>query len=1337
MEEITPDYELEEFNAIIDDEDDIENINPNLLSVSQLPSREYFCKPIQYPIIFTPYDIKENQIDGYSLELYGSEIGGNKVKVTVTDIPTDFYIIVNSKLFGDKDYYTEEQPGAIEKIQKLFNDHNVLKNQFNKLIKKLMETPYVKEDMLAQDFVELCKVYNVYDPDPSIFTGSNGYVLRKMLECGAIELYKCDSSLVAQAGDDNCNCILTTAMKKVMTFYHEMPIFCIHVNINSKRDILRLRKRAIKLCEVEGYSTYNNDMSAYYRKISRENDLQLSAVLSVPAENSSIRDVKYIDDSDKCPALVMTFDIETYSDNPNGDVPDGARREDHVFMIACTFHWHNKKEPFLSVVLMTFDTKPSKNWKTVVCANESDLILQFGKLFRQMKPDIIIGFNDTYDWGFIVKKAHLLNILDKLLTEMGEEVRKPTSEREIKVLAILEKYNMTIDDFIENRHPTDIDDDDSDYLSDPYYDVRDFIRENCGGNPNKYRIMKKQSGRNDLPNIVDNKNLIQKKDLKKYFCYQQNKDIKITADEIMTVSYLKITGCISIDVRVCFRKLYTRDSTVKSSLNTFLALEKLESKDDLPIATMFRYIREYQKTTVITEEHLKRNRIIARYCLHDAQRCQELMHKRVIYTDFRSLANISYTSFNDSYVGANGIKVRNLTAKEAHSVGYIINMIPPKLEHKMAKYTGAYVIHPNKGKSPSAKLLKAIFALNLPLSEEDAVKFIKDNEEEFIKSRPIAGLDFSSLYPSIMMAYNLSPEKIIKTREELDNVLKTYNYTDIDFKHYKYEYDGRQFDAWVKKHNNIKDKYGIFPNILIRLFAMRKELKKALEKLKEEHEHLQLELTELKESGSNITIVSNNLSIIDSKIKQLDSKQKAVKVFMNTFYGESGNSVSPLFLLQFASGVTSLGQYNLKFVKNYVETNGYYIRYGDTDSVYLSCPNKIFYELDMDFLMGKLTQKNYWVAQIELSMKNLNQCKENVNAALKADNGSIHLTMAYEEILFPVVFAGKKKYYGLAHETVINLDHTRKIFIRGIDVIKNGISPLVKDIGMAIMHESMSYMPYSLYELCIKHMTEAFHAYQDYELFKLSMAWKPMKKNIAAITFYKRMKAIGEILPEPNERMYYVVIKPDIDMYYTLSGCKSTPSKGNVMEYFEKAKRLQLPIDKLYYFKNLIAICARISNHDDLFVTITDTSKMSEEDLTIKDQDEQKRAEKHITNIIESLFKPDMSKGQEYKKIFKEEYEKVNYSKYFKYDVFLEDDASIEKHFNEVKSKCKLTAKLIILVEMMTMYNDMREVSTCIHEQLKHNVMNARIGNSERLKYEYNIDVVTKFEQVYKRLLIE
>jgi DNA polymerase elongation subunit (family B) len=74
----------------------------------------------------------------------------------------------------------------------------------------------------------------------------------------------------------------------------------------------------------------------------------------------------------------------------------------------------------------------------------------------------------------------------------------------------------------------------------------------------------------------------------------------------------------------------------------------------------------------------------------------------------------------------------------------------------------------------------------------------------------------------------------------------------------------------------------------------------------------------------------------------LDAEQNALKVYMNTFYGTAGDSKSPFFLRELAGGVTSAGQRNIKLVADFVKNKGFGIKYGDTDSLYLVCPEECF-----------------------------------------------------------------------------------------------------------------------------------------------------------------------------------------------------------------------------------------------------------------------------------------------------------------------------------------------------------------------------------------------------------
>ena len=90
---------------------------------------------------------------------------------------------------------------------------------------------------------------------------------------------------------------------------------------------------------------------------------------------------------------------------------------------------------------------------------------------------------------------------------------------------------------------------------------------------------------------------------------------------------------------------------------------------------------------------------------------------------------------------------------------------------------------------------------------------------------PISGLDYSSLYPSLIMAYNLSPEFLILDRNYKEEIKeKGYEIHDINFE-YKYENYllekcVKNIEGWTVRHDESKEKsnFGLYPSILKDLF---------------------------------------------------------------------------------------------------------------------------------------------------------------------------------------------------------------------------------------------------------------------------------------------------------------------------------------------------------------------------------------------------------------------------------------------------------------------------------------------------------------------------------------
>ncbi|PKC59830.1 DNA/RNA polymerase [Rhizophagus irregularis] len=653
--------------------------------------------------------------------------------------------------------------------------------------------------------------------------------------------------------------------------------------------------------------------------------------------------------------------------------------------------------------------------------------------------------------------------------------------------------------------------------------------------------------------------------------------------------HLKIPGCVAIDVQPCFMGFYPKAE--KSSLAFYLNESGLESKLDMPIHRMNKYYeRALNETNATTAEQMRE---IAKYCIIDALSCQRLMIKRNAINEYREIASIAFLSLFDAHYFAGGMKVCNLLGASAWRDGILTSTISIE-QTETGKYPGAYVFPPIKGLE---------------------------------NRRPVTGLDFASLYPNLIITYNLSPDKIILSEEQALSVEcsgKKLHKIEIPF-------NNRLLRAWSVRHNNIPEEKGLYANVLEYLSAKRNEMKKRLAPLKAIKEDMELVISSLG-LGKSLSLseaieqvlanakeekrtgLTKNLYHFINQEKHefmaeydsvsfecscLDAKQYAFKVYMNTFYGTAGDSKSPFFLREFAGGVTSAGQKNIKLVADFVKNKGFGIKYGDTDSLYLICSEECFQKCDEAYVSGNgISKEEYWSRMVEISMVEMEKLRDEVNDFLKEDNGSPYLKMAYEEVLFPVVFTGKKKYYGIPHESKPNFN--KKLFIRGVEVVKRGQSKHFREVGKKVMEESMRLdNTRTLHRIVEDVLKETINDISQIDLNGVikTAVWKPDKNNKSVQRFISRMRDrhtreeadakrlikkgltpepyLYEI-PEPGERFEYIVVEND-------STCASGQRVGDKMEYPEVVRRLGKKIDISYYLKTVVGLCARFINYDEIY----------------------------------------------------------------------------------------------------------------------------------------------------------
>ena len=94
--------------------------------------------------------------------------------------------------------------------------------------------------------------------------------------------------------------------------------------------------------------------------------------------------------------------------------------------------------------------------------------------------------------------------------------------------------------------------------------------------------------------------------------------------------------------------------------------------------------------------------------------------------------------------------------------------------------------------------------------------------------RPVMGLDFEGLYPSIISTCNLSPEKFVATGEEARRLEAAgLGAAGLRQRHDSFEILGARVEGWFVLHGGDPARYGLYPRIL-QEFRARRAAAKAL-----------------------------------------------------------------------------------------------------------------------------------------------------------------------------------------------------------------------------------------------------------------------------------------------------------------------------------------------------------------------------------------------------------------------------------------------------------------------------------------------------------------------------
>ena len=379
----------------------------------------------------------------------------------------------------------------------------------------------------------------------------------------------------------------------------------------------------------------------------------------------------------------------------------------------------------------------------------------------------------------------------------------------------------------------------------------------------------------------------------------------------------------------------------------------------------------------------------------------------------------------------------------------------------------------------------------------------------------------------------------------------------------------------------------------------------------------------------------------------------------------------------------------------------------NTDSLYISCPDSYYLDFDKDYFSNKIDKEEYNTKLVLTTFRAIEDIKVKVNKYLYQNNGTKYLKMSYEEVLYPLAFLSKKKYFGIAHETLPNFK-PKDLFIRGLEVKKRGVSELLKIICMDLMWKSMDLNnTKTLRELVNDKIKEIFTKKWGLEDFIQTGVWKPEKKNITLNNFVDRMKQENKLIPTPGERFSYVIIKR-YPYKYDYKGRQIPLLKADKMEYLDVVKQYNYDIDLKYYFDNQInGQFARLISYDSEFeIQIIDVETNQ---YVIDDDKTLNQCKKYITHLVDQFNNTYTDR----KDIFKNLYKEVN--KQYK----LKKNEVYNKKFNILlDTQCKSDESNIY-----KMINDNIRYYLQKFDDLEHYanlVIKAKYSDSDRLNMIYN-----------------
>ena len=310
--------------------------------------------------------------------------------------------------------------------------------------------------------------------------------------------------------------------------------------------------------------------------------------------------------------------------------------------------------------------------------------------------------------------------------------------------------------------------------------------------------------------------------------------------------------------------------------------------------------------------------------------------------------------------------------------------VPPKIAQVKTPYPGAYVKDPQTGM------------------------------HEWVCS-----FDLNSLYPNIIVQYNMSPETIIDGKVpgvDVEKMLAGTNSTN--------DLDSTMAASGIRFR---RDDQGIIPKVIKQYYDERRVIKNRM-----------LEATQEYQSAKT--------KKLENEIVTLENNQMAIKILMNSLYGALGNNFFRYFDHRVAEAITTSGQLSIRWAERAIndemntllDTLGVdYVIAIDTDSLYVN----------MKGIVDKFQPKNPVKFLDKMCSEHIEPILTKAYATLakKVNAYENRMEMAREVIADKAVWIAKKRYFMNVHNNEGVQYAEPKLKVMGVEAVKSSTPQVCRD----------------------------------------------------------------------------------------------------------------------------------------------------------------------------------------------------------------------------------------------------------------------------------------------------